>query len=220
MLKLTLSVLAIALPDCINPSLIGGQLLMATGEQPRRRATTFTLAAWTVTFVFGLAVALGLGDVFLSLVPKPGPTVKYVLIAAAGVVLALSGVWVVCRRRALTRPRKAARRLRRSNSAAMVGAGIAGVELLTAFPYFAAIALIVGSGVSTIEKLVLLILYCVAYTLPLIVIAIAVAVMGDRAERRLIRVDTWLLAHWPLIAGPLTTTIGIAVLTLGIIQLS
>lgn len=220
MLKLTLSVLAIALPDCINPSLIGGQLLMATGEQPRRRATTFTLAAWTVTFVFGLAVALGLGDVFLSLVPKPGPTVKYVLIAAAGVVLALSGVWVVCRRRALTRPRKAARRLRRSSSAAMVGAGIAGVELLTAFPYFAAIALIVGSGVSTIEKLVLLILYCVAYTLPLIVIAIAVAVMGDRAERRLIRVDTWLLAHWPLIAGPLTATIGIAVLTLGIIQLS
>ena len=91
MLKLAVAVVAIALPDCINPSLIGGELLVATGSHPRRRTAAFTLAALTVTFLFGLAFALGLGDLILSFLPKPGTTVKYVLIAAAGFVLLLGG---------------------------------------------------------------------------------------------------------------------------------
>jgi cytochrome c biogenesis protein CcdA len=64
--------------------------------------------------------------------------------------------------------------------AAVMGAGIAGLELLTAFPHFAAIAMIVGSGVSDAGKLFLLALYCVIYTLPLIAIAVLIAVMGKR----------------------------------------
>ena len=65
----------------------------------------------------------------------------------------------------------------------MIGAGIAGLELLTAFPYFAAIAMIVGSGVSNAEKLSLLVLYCVVYTLPLIAIAAFFALMGRAPSR-------------------------------------
>ncbi len=91
MLKLALTVAAIALPDCINPSLIGGELFVATRPHPRRGVAQFTLAAGIVTFVFGLAFALGLGDLILSFVPKPGATVKYSLITAAGVVMAAGG---------------------------------------------------------------------------------------------------------------------------------
>jgi hypothetical protein len=61
----------------------------------------FTLAAWAVTFASGLALALGLGDVILSLVPNPGTTVKYALIVAAGIVLTVGGAVVWIRRRAL-----------------------------------------------------------------------------------------------------------------------
>ena len=82
-------------------------------------------------------------------------------------------------------------------SSGLMGAGIAGLELLTAFPYFAAIAMIVGSGVSNTAKLSLLILYCVVYTLPLIAIAVLFTVMGTRAERILRPVGDWLFAHWP-----------------------
>jgi hypothetical protein len=64
----------------------------------------------------------------------------------------------------------------------LVGARPARFELLTAFPYIAAIALIIGSGVSHAGKLFLLLLYCVVYTLPLIGIAGAFAVLRDRAE--------------------------------------
>ena len=179
---LLVSVVAIALADCINPSLIGGELFVATGERPRQKTIAFTVAAWVVTFLFGLALALGLGDLILALVPKPGRTVKYGLIAAAGVVLALGGAVVWIRRSSLVSAEAAHDREGPHRPAALMGAGIAGLELLTAFPYFAAIAMIVGAGVSNAERLLLIILYCVIYTLPLIAIALLIAVMGERGQ--------------------------------------
>jgi cytochrome c biogenesis protein CcdA len=220
MLKLAVAVVAIALPDCINPTLIGGELFVATGSHPRRRTALFTLSAWTVTFLFGLAFALGLGDFILSRVPKPGPTLKYSLIGAAGVVLIVGGAGVWIRRRALVEQDAKEQRRESHGSSGLLGAGIAGLELLTAFPYFAAIAMIVGSGVSNASKLSLLVLYCVVYSLPLIVIALIFAVMGERAERIVRPVGDWLFAHWPLLVGPLTMAIGIAVLSFGIVELA
>ena len=101
MLKLALAVVAIALADCVNPSLIGGELFVATGEHPARQTIAFAAAALVVTFVVGFALAVGLGDLILSLVPKPGHTVKYVLIVLAGIVLVCGGAVVWIRRRAL-----------------------------------------------------------------------------------------------------------------------
>lgn len=219
-LKLALTIVAIALPDCINPSLIGAELFVATGAHPRRRVTLFTLAALAVTFVFGVAMALGLGDLVLSLVPKPGPTVKYALITAAGAVLVLGGGVIWLRRTTLASSGPAGDRHMSDGSPALIGAGIAGLELLTAFPYFAAIALIVGSGVSNPGKLTLLGLYCVVYAAPLIAIAIMFAVMGDSAARVLRPLGDWLIAHWPLIVGPLTAIIGVGILAFGIVQLN
>lgn len=219
MLKLALTVVAIALPDCINPSLIGGELFVAMGSHPWRRTAAFTLAALGVTFGFGLAFALGLGDLILSLVPKPGATVKYALITAAGAVLVAGGLLALIRRKALTRSKPGADHASHG-SPSLLGAGLAGLELLTAFPYFAAIALIVGSSVSDAGKLFLLLLYCVVYTLPLIAIALVFAVMGERAESILRPAAGWLFAHWPVIVGPLTLVIGLGVLAFGTVQLT
>ena len=220
MLRLAVAVIAIALADCINPSLIGGELFVATGEHPRQKTIAFAAAAWTVTFVFGLALALGLGDLILALVPKPGRTVKYGLYVAAGAVLVLAGALVWVRRRSLVGTEASDDRHDSHRPAALMGAGIAGLELITAFPYFAAIAMIVGSGVSNGGKLLLLILYCVIYTLPLITIAVLIAVMGERADRMLRPAGDWLSAHWPAVVAPLTAAFGIGVLAFGIVQLS
>ena len=43
--------------------------------------------AFTVTLAGGVLLALGLGDLILSLVPKPSPTLKYALEIAVGVLL-------------------------------------------------------------------------------------------------------------------------------------
>jgi cytochrome c biogenesis protein CcdA len=218
--KLAVTVVAIALADCINPTLIGGELFVALGPHPRQRTAAFTLAALTVTFLFGLAFALGLGDLILSLVPKPGRTVKYVLITAAGLALILGGIVLWVRREALTTPKPPEGERQSHGSAGLIGAGIAGLELFTAFPYFAAIALIVGSGASDAGKLFLLVLYCFVYGLPLIVIAAVVAVMGDRADGILTPLGEWFLAHWAAIVGPLTAVIGLGVVAFGIVELS
>ncbi|HTX08840.1 MAG TPA: GAP family protein [Solirubrobacteraceae bacterium] len=220
MLKLAVAVVAIALADCINPSLIGGELFVATGERPRQSTIAFTVAAWIVTFMFGLALALGLGDLILALVPKPGRMVKYGLITAAGAVLVVGGAMVWIRRRSLVDGEASDDHHDAHRPAALMGAGIAGLELLTAFPYFAAIAMIVGSGVSSAERLLLLILYCVIYTLPLIAIAVLIAVMGERAERILGPIGHWLSGHWPAVVAPLTVAFGIGVLAFGIVQLT
>jgi cytochrome c biogenesis protein CcdA len=220
MSKTAVAVVAIGLADCINPSLIGGELFAATGQHPRRQTVAFTLAAWTVTFAFGLAIALGLGDLILSVVPKPSTTVKYALITAAGIVLVVGGAVVWFRRKALVTAEASAARRGSHRPAALMGGAIAGLELLTAFPYFAAIAIIAGSGVSDAGKLSLLALYCVIYTVPLIAIAVVIAVMGERAERILTLAGDWLSAHWPLVVAPLTAAFGIGVLVYGIVQLS
>jgi cytochrome c biogenesis protein CcdA len=220
MLKLAVAIVAIALADCINPSLIGGELFVATGERARRKTIAFTAAAWSVTFVFGLAFALGLGDLVLALVPKPGRTLKYGLITAAGAVLVVGGAVVWLRRRSLVSTEASDVPHDSHRPAALLGAGIAGLELLTAFPYFAAIAMIVGSGVSNAGRLLLIILYCVVYTLPLIAIVVLITVMGERAERILGPAGIWLSAHWPAVVAPLTAAFGIGVLAFGIVQLS
>ncbi|HET6871237.1 MAG TPA: GAP family protein [Solirubrobacteraceae bacterium] len=220
MLKLAVAVVAIALADCINPSLIGGELFVATGEHPRRQTAAFAVSALVVTFVFGFALAVGLGDLILSLVPKPGRTVKYGLIAFAGIVLAGGGAVVWIRRRALVSAKHEEDQPRGRRPAALMGAGIAGLELLTAFPYFAAIAMIVGSGVSNFGKLALLVLYCIIYVLPLIAIAAMIAIMGPRADRILRPAGRWLSAHWPVVVAPLTAAFGVGVLVFGIVQLS
>jgi cytochrome c biogenesis protein CcdA len=219
MFKTAVAVVAIALADCVNPSLIGGELLVATGERPRRHTVAFTGAALIVTFAFGLAIALGLGDLILSLVPKPGLTVKYGLITAAGTMLVVGGAVVWFRRKALVSAEHSDVRRESQRPAALMGAGIAGLELLTAFPYFATIAMIAASAASAVGKLSLLGLYCVIYTSPLIAIAVVIAVMGDRSQRVLRPAGDWLFAHWPLVVAPLTATFGIGVLAFGIVQL-
>ncbi len=220
MLSLVIAVVAIALPDSINPSLIAAELLVAGGRHPGARAVAFTLAAWVVTFVAGLALALGLGDLIVSILPKPGRTLKYSLIIAAGCVLALGGVVIWIRRKTLAGHAPSAESSSSSHGpAAIVGAGVAGVELLTAFPYFAAIALIVGSSVSVPEKVLLIFLYCVVYTLPLIAIAAVCVIKRERAEALLRPTVEWLFQRWPVVVAPLAACLGAGLIIYGVVRL-
>src|SRR5437763_1908777 len=99
--SLALAVSAIALPDSLNPSLIGVATYLAARPNPRRRTAAFTAAAFAVTLAGGALLALGLGDLILSVVPKPDPTLKYALEIAAGVLLVLAGAGIWWRRLAL-----------------------------------------------------------------------------------------------------------------------
>ena len=222
MLNLAIAVGAIALPDSVNPSLILAALYLAAGPHPRRRTAAFAATAFAVTFAGGLVVALGLGDLILSIVPKPGHTLKYSLILAAGVVLLIGAVVIWALRDTLARRTSPQAEKARApgGSAVLLGAGIAGVELLSAFPYFAAIALIAGSSVSQAEKLLLLVFYNVIYALPVIAIAVVCAVMGSRAEGLLARMRVRVVMRWPWIVAPLAGAVGAALIAYGVVRLT
>ncbi len=220
-LSLTLVVSAIALPDSINPSLVLTDLYLAAGPHPVRRTTMFALSVFVVTLLGGVLIMLGVADLVTSLLPRLSSTVKYSLIIAGGVSLGVGGVAVWIRREALSNREAPEPKSGKGQggSAVLMGAGIAGVELVSAFPYFAAIGIIIGSSASTPGKVVVLGIYNVVYILPLIGISVVCAVMGHGASRFLNRIRDRMLHRWPIVVAPLAVVLGVGMTAYGVVGL-
>ena len=147
--------ISIGLADSLNPSTIGPALYLAAGERPRETVSKFTLGVFVVYLLGGLLIAAGPGQTAALADPEaepPGPP------AARGHGRRRDAR----RRRDPVAPPQPPRRARTpdprpgSHSSALLGAGISAVELPTAFPYFFAIAAIIGSG-QTLRKQIFLI---------------------------------------------------------------
>jgi cytochrome c biogenesis protein CcdA len=222
---LALAVIGIALPDSLNPTLIVGALYEALGSRPFRRTLAFTVGAFLVTLGGGLVLAVGLGDLILALLPKLSRTVKWAVMTAVGAALVggAAVLWLKRNSVAESEPPSGRARAKASDDGGaplLIGAGIAGVEFLTAFPYFAAIAMVVGASVSTGSKMFLLLLYNVIYLLPLVAIVVVCGVMGEQGVRRLAPVGDWIAMRWPIVVAPLIAAVGVALTAYGIVQLT
>jgi cytochrome c biogenesis protein CcdA len=215
MLQLIGLVVSIGLADSLNPSTIAPGLYLALGRQARAGLIEFTLTVFAVNLVGGAAIALGPGEALLALVPKPGATARYILETVAGVVMLVAAA-VLWRRRTTLARRELPAPKSEGRSAVWLGLTISAVELPTAFPYFAVIAAVVGSGLGPVRQLILLALYNVAFVLPLILMILTLTVAPNHAERIITRTRELLQRHWPgllaglaLLAGAFVTTIGI-----------
>jgi cytochrome c biogenesis protein CcdA len=219
MLRLMVVVISIGLADSLNPSTIAPALYLATGEHARKQVLEFTVGVFFVYLIGGLVIDFGPGHLLLSLVPHPSRRVGYILEVVAGVAMltAAAFVWGY-------RDRLATRRLPRpkatGRSSALLGATITAVELPTAFPYFAAIAAIVGSDVGPIKQVILLVLFNVCFVLPLLVILATVEFAGPRATRLLARAREKLEAHWPAILATVALLAGVFVTLIGVTGLA
>jgi cytochrome c biogenesis protein CcdA len=214
MLRLIGIVISIGVADSLNPTTIAPALYLSTGENARRSVAEFTAAVFAVYFLGGAIIALGPGQLLLSLIPHPGRHLRYLLELVAGVAMltAAAFLWGY-------RDRLAGRDIPDVNpsgkSSAVLGATITAVELPTAFPYFAAIAAIVGSGLDPVRQLVLLVLFNICFVLPLLAIVLTLTFAGADAQRLITFVRTRLEAHWPgilavaaLVAGTFVTLLG------------
>lgn len=214
MLSLIGLVLSIGLADSMNPSTVGPALYFASSANARRNVTQFTLGVLAVNGLAGALILLGPGQALLSVLPHPDATVRHILELVAGVAMLTAAVLVWRRRvrlgrRELPNPRRGGR------SSAWLGVSIAAIELPTAFPYFAAIAAIVGSGFGLGRQLILLAIFNVMFVLPLLLIIATLTFAGDRAQEVLIRARRFLQRHWPellaglaLLAGTFVTLLG------------
>lgn len=219
MLRLLGLVLSIGFADSLNPSTIAPALYLAAGEAPRRNVIEFTAVVFAVTLLGGVLVALGPGQAVLALVPHPGPTARYVLEILAGVAMLIAAalLWRHRRRladRSLPEPSHSGR------SGAILGVTIAAVELPTAFPYFAVIVAVVGSGVDLGRQLILLVVYNLCFVSPMILIAATLILAPSRAERILTRVREGLQKRWPAILSAVALLAGLFVLALGVTGLT
>jgi cytochrome c biogenesis protein CcdA len=212
-------VVSIGLADSMNPSTIAPGLYLALGDRARSNLIQFTLAVFAVNFVGGAVIALGPGQVVLHLVPHPHPTARYILETIAGVVMLIAAAVLWTKRRSL-RKRALPSPSAEGKSAILLGVTISAVELPTAFPYFAAIAAIVGSGQHTISQLIALALYNIAFVLPLILMIIVLEVAGDNAKAVIESARDWLQKHWPTLVAGLALVAGIFVTLLGVTGLA
>jgi cytochrome c biogenesis protein CcdA len=103
-----------------------------------------------------------------------------------------------------------------SKSAFVLGLSVGAVELPTAFPYFAVIAAIVGSGYGPVRQLGLLALYNLAFLLPLILMILTFVIVPDHAAKLLQRARDWLQRRWPTVLASLALLAGLFVTTLGV----
>ena len=216
MLRLIGLMISIGFADSLNPSTIAPAMYLATDSRNARgQVTQFTLAVFAVYLLGGLAVALGPGELLLDLVPHPRPELKYLFEIIGGVVLLTLAAVLWGFRRLLVK-RELPEVHTDGRSSALLGATITAVELPTAFPYFAAIAAVVGSGYGVWHQVFLILIFNVAFVLPLLAIIAILALAGSHAQGMLVNARKWLERHWPvtlaivgLIAGLFCVFIGI-----------
>jgi cytochrome c biogenesis protein CcdA len=174
---------------------------------------------FAVYLIGGMAIALGPGQLVLSLVPHPDREDRYILEIVAGAAMLTAAVFLWGYRDRLAQRNVPAPRAQ-GRSSAVLGAVITAVELPTAFPYFAAIAAIVGSGLGIANQAILLVLFNVCFVLPLVGIVATLTFAGDRAQELLAAGRQKLEAHWPALLAGLALLAGAFVLALGITGLA
>jgi cytochrome c biogenesis protein CcdA len=215
MIRLIGLVVSIGIADSVNPTTIAPALYLAAGERARERVIEFTAAVFLVYFLGGVAIALGPGQLLLSLIPHPDGEDQHVLEIIAGSAMLLAAAWLWRHRDRLS-DREPTVINPEGKSSAILGATITAIELPTAFPYFAAIAAIVGSGFDVARQLFLLLLFNICFVLPLIAIAGTLTFAGERAEQMLARWRDRLQARWPQVLAGLALLAGVIVVVLGV----
>jgi len=215
-LRLAGIVISIGLADSLNPTTIAPALYLASGQHPRQHVIRFTLGVFLVYLVGGAVIALGPGQLLLSLVPHPDAEDRQVIEIAVGLAVLGAGALLWRHRDRLSRDLPLKVPTARGHSSTLLGATITAVELPTAFPYFAAIAAIVGSGVGIIRQLVLLLLFNVCFVLPLLGIVATLWLAPGHAQEKLARARAFLLRHWPILLAGAALLVGLFVVLLGL----
>jgi cytochrome c biogenesis protein CcdA len=206
--------LSIGLADSLNPSTIAPALYLAAGSDARNKVIEFTAAVFIVYLVGGAAIALGPGQLLLSALPHPDRDTRWLLEVIAGAAMLVAAAYLWRRRQHLAR-----RPLPTVNpdgkSGALLGATISAVELPTAFPYFAVIAAIVGSGTHPATQLALLLLFNVCFVAPLLALAAVLTWAPDRSRQVITRAREWMERRWPVVLAGLLAVAGVFVIWLG-----
>ena len=214
MFRLTGLALSIGLADSLNPTTIAPALYLAVGDHAKVKVLEFTAAVFFVYLAGGFVIAFGPGELLLDLVPRPNHTTRSTIELIAGVAMIVGAAYLWRKRRKLAeRPLPTVNA--EGKSSAILGATITAIELPTAFPYFAVIATIVGSGEHFGGKLLLLVLFNFCFIAPLLGIAAVLTFAPGRSEQVLSTARASMEKRWPVLLAGLLAVAGVFVVVLG-----
>ncbi len=213
MLGLSLLVGGIGVADSVNPSTLIPGLYLASLPRARGLAS-FTIGVFAVYLAGGLVLVLGPGPALMTALRRVGPQVEHVVEAGAGLALGLLAVLAWRSRRDPDAPRRASRELT-PHTALALGAGIAAVELPTAFMYFGAVSAILVSHTALPVAVGLVTGYNLLFVLPLLLVIGVRAHSGERAETRLQAARDQLRRHAPRVLAAVLGLASVALASAG-----
>ena len=177
-------------------------MYLATRQHAARSVLGFTLGVFAVNATAGVLFTLGPGQAVLAAVPDVGEHRKHLVEVCLGLAaLALACVLWPIRRRIAHQviPKKT---LGHGSSLAL-GAGIALANLPTAFPYFAVIAVVIGSDSNLATQATLIVLFNLVVISPLLVILAISIHPGEHGDNVLgylrVKLDQWSPTLIPLV---------------------
>jgi cytochrome c biogenesis protein CcdA len=218
-LKLALLVVSIGLVDSLNPSTVIPALYLASGTAPARRTLEFAFGLLAVNMLGGAFLLFGPGRIAVAALPHPGKHAVHLLELGlgAGAVIAAIAVWLL---RARLRSWQARAAHPGQRMAMTSGAVIAAVELPTAVPYLAAIAVVSEARAGTVEGVALLALFNLAFIAPLLAIALLGRIAGVRMTNVMDGVRQRVLEHLSGALALLLLLLGLGLIGVGAVGLA
>jgi cytochrome c biogenesis protein CcdA len=211
-------VIGIGLLDSANPATIVPGLYLAAGRNGVKSLAGFLAGFAAANLALGVLIALGPGEAIKRHIPHVGDHTRHLFELTAGLLLLLVAAALWWQRERVSHQVAAGTKHLDRNSL-LLGAGIAIVEIPTAVPYFAAIAVVVASGESASMQVVLLAAFNLVLLLPVIVLLGLRMLAGERSRAWLFRlrgkVDAWLAS----LAPALVAVVGLVLLALGTVGL-
>jgi len=211
-------VIGIGLLDSANPATLVPALYLAAGPSGVKSLAGFLVGFATANMALGVLLALGPGEAIKRHIPHTGDHTKHVIeLAAGGFLLFVAAALWWQRHRVSHHVAAGTKHLDRNS--VLLGAGIAVVEIPTAVPYFAAIAVVVGSGQPAANEVLLLAVFNLCFLLPVIVLLGLRMLAGERSRAWLFRlrarIDAWLAT----LAPALVAIVGLVLVAVGAVGL-
>lgn len=209
MIDLLITLISLALVDCLNPATISTQAFLLIGTQkPQRRAIAHALGVYVSYFLIGFLIVFGLGELIKPLLTYTLGTVEYAILLIVGSIL----VFLALRMNAKNQT-KMGTYIEKVRNLSPVKTFFFGffstfMDIPTAFPYFAAITLLIGVQLPFMGLTTLLLIYDFIYILPLLILVGIYLVTRGKSASLLQKINDKITLWSVKIAKPFLILIG------------
>src|SRR5688500_12412518 len=176
-----LGLVALALVDSINPSAIVVTLYLLSGGRVPAQIVVYVAAIFVTYLTLGVMMMSGLDALLPSLTTMGSGRLGLIVQGVIGLSMLLYAIGAPTTAKSAPRVEP---RARSSAALALLGLTVTTMELPTAVPYFAAIALLTTADLPMTQWLPLLVLYNAIFVLPPVLLLVGHIVFGQRLDAR------------------------------------